>query len=129
MARSFACRTFFQNLSLGGKDKLAGAAPTKGNNTFAMSRAPTSAIAPPVISALSSVAQYSEDDLQRIFRTVLHFRPLASPLVFVPQQYKGPCERPLKARFLNVYWGKTHLECYNFFQQCEDYFATAGVKG
>ena len=27
-----------------------------------------------------------------------------------------------------MYCGKTYLECYNFFQQCKDYFATAGIK-
>ena len=34
----------------------------------------------------------------------------------------------MKARFPDVYWGKTYLECYNFFQWCENHFATAGAK-
>ena len=54
MAQFFARRTLFQNPLLGGKNKLAGAAPTKGNITFTVSYTPTSAAAvtPPVISAL-----------------------------------------------------------------------------
>ena len=28
-----------------------------------------------------------------------------------------------------MYWSKTHLECYNFFQLYEDYFANTGAKG
>ena len=34
----------------------------------------------------------------------------------------------LKARFLDMYCGKTHLECYNFFWQCKDHFTNADVK-
>ena len=34
-----------------------------------------------------------------------------------------------KACILNVYRGKTYLECYNFFQQCKDPFIIAGAKG
>ena len=32
------------------------------------------------------------------------------------------------AWFPDVYWGKTYLECYNFFQQCKDDFAIARAK-
>ena len=35
----------------------------------------------------------------------------------------------LKAKSLNVYRGRSFMECYNFCQQCEDYFATAGATG
>ena len=96
-----------------------------------MSRALIPTIAPPVVSALSSVAQYLEDDLQRIFKTILDFRrpaPLLA-LSLALQQYKDPCKKPLKARFPDIYWDKTHLECYNFFQQWKDHFTTAGAKG
>ena len=83
MAQSSACRTFLQNPLLGGKNELAGTTPTKGNNTLAMSVAFTPAVAPPVISTLSSVAQYSEDDFQHIIRIILDFRPPAPPLTLV----------------------------------------------
>ena len=35
----------------------------------------------------------------------------------------------LKARFLDVYRGKSHMDFYNFYQRYEDYFDTAGATG
>ena len=129
MAWLSACRTPSQNLPLGGKDKLAGAAFTKGNNISVVSRARTPTVAPSVVAALFSIARYLEDDLQRIFRTVLDSKLLALSSAFTPQQYKGLCEKPLKTQFLDIYWDKTYLEYYNFFQQCEDHFTSTGAKG
>ena len=65
MAWFFVCRTLFQNLLLDSKDKFAGVVLTKSNNTPAMSRASTfaTAVAPLVIFALLSVAQYLKDNL------------------------------------------------------------------
>ena len=95
-----------------------------------MSRAPTSTVALPVVSALSSGAWSLEHNLQQIFKIVLDFRPPTPPLAPAPafQQYKSAYERPLNARFPDVYWDKTYLDCYNFFQQCKDHFATARAK-
>ena len=63
---------------------FAGAASTKGNNTSTMLCASTPAVAPPIVFALSSMTQYSMDDLQRIFKTVLDFKLLAPPLALAP---------------------------------------------
>ena len=65
MSQSSICRTLSQNLPLCGKDELAGAALTDNNKTLAVSRALTSAaaLALAVVSALSSVVRYLEDDL------------------------------------------------------------------
>ena len=81
-------------------------------------------------TAPSSVAQYLKNDLQQILKTVLDFRPFVPLLAPAPacQQYKSLYKRLLKAEFLDVYWDTTHLKCYNFFQQCEDYFAIASAK-
>ena len=130
MPPSSARRTSFQNLSLSGKDKLIGATLTNGNNTPATSHDPNPTVALLVVSALTFVAQYLEDNLQQIFKIVIDSRSFVLPPALVPalQQYKSSCERPLKARFANVYWGKTHLEYYNFFQQCEDNFAISRAK-
>ncbi len=38
-------------------------------------------------------------------------------------------DRPLKARNRDLYYGNSHLKCYHFCQQFEDYFETAGAKG
>ena len=66
------------------------------------------------------VTKYTEENLQRILRTVL--KAQAPP-------FDGPREKPLKARSSDVYCGKSHMEFYNFYQQYEDHFATAGAKG
>ena len=40
-----------------------------------------------------------------------------------------PRERPLKARLPDLYYRTSHMECYHFYQQCEDHFDTAGATG
>ncbi len=57
---------------------------------------------------------YSQQDLDRIIQTFLH----AS---------KGGSGDKLKAKTPDVYRGRSYMECYNFCQQCEDYFATCGA--
>ena len=71
------------------------------------------------LPARPPIAKYTEEDLQRILRTVLE--------VLAPSS-DGPREKPLKARSPDVYRGKSHIEYYNFCQQCKDHFATAGAK-
>ena len=39
-----------------------------------------------------------------------------------------PRKQPLKARFPDLYYDNLHMDCYQFCQQCEDYFETAGAK-
>ena len=41
----------------------------------------------------------------------------------------GPQERLLKARTPETCSGKSHMDCYHFCQQCEDYFETSGATG
>ena len=75
-------------------------------------------------AAATSVPKYSKDDLQRIFKAVLEARapaPASTPIVS-----EMPREK-LKARSPDVYRGKSHMDCYNFCQQYEDYFATVGA--
>ena len=117
MARPPARCSPCQNPLPTGKDEPADSALIEGSDTYtpapAVSHASTPA--PPAASALApaavdSTVRYSEADLHRIFRTVLETRPPApQPLVFPD----GPCERPLKAKFPELYRSKTHMECYN----------------
>ena len=79
-------------------------------------------------AAATHIAKYSEEDLQRILKTVLKARALAPASAPAPIVTKVSWEK-LKARFPNVYCGKSHIDCYNFCQQCENYFATARVTG
>ena len=141
MAWSSAHCSSCQNLH-DGKEKLAGGTPTEGSNHCTLAptaiRAPTPAAALVVAplaassSANSSVVRYLEDDLQRIFRTILNCKPpvpVPAPVVAAVPHFEGLCKRPLKARFLEIYWDKTHLKCYNFFQQCKDHFTIAAARG
>ena len=36
-------------------------------------------------------------------------------------------KRPLKAKTLEIYSGKSSMDCYHFYQQCEDYFEISGA--
>ena len=123
MVWSSACCSLCQN-SHNSKDELAGGTSTKGSKrrtpSPAATYAPTPAAVPVVApldvsgSADSSVVRYSEDDLQRIFRTVVDSRllaPVPAPVVAAAPHPEGPRERPLKAWFLDIYWGKTYLKC------------------
>ena len=95
-------------------------------------------------AATNSIPKYLDDDLQRIFKTVLEARvptpTLVLALALVPAPVPAPAPAPapivaeayrkkLKARFPDVYRGKSHIDCYNFCQQYEDYFATARATG
>ena len=85
---------------------------------------------PPVTNALAatSVLKYSEDDLQRILKVVLEAKapvpapvPFSAPvpapapaLVLAPIVTEAP-RKKLKARSLDVYREKSHMDCYNFY--------------
>ena len=140
MARPLTCHSSYWNLFPTAGNELAGPAPTEGNDTYILatvvSHAPTStpASAPALLLALTPVdanatVRYSKAELQPIFKTILEVR---SPILALAPQIlvfsKSPYKRPLKARFPELYYGKTHMECYNFCQQCKDYFATTGAK-
>ncbi len=43
------------------------------------------------------------------------------------QALKGGSGDKLKAKTPDVYYGRSYMECYNFYQQCEDHFATCGA--
>lgn len=72
----------------------------------------------------SSTTKYLKNDLQHIFKTILEAKILITLIAILNKYF----QRLFKAKFPNVYHGKTHMECYNFCQQCKNYFAMAGVK-
>ena len=65
------------------------------------------------------IAKYTKKNLQKIFKIVL--KAQAPP-------YNGLYKKLLKARSPGIYCNKSHIESYNFYQKCEDYFATAKAK-
>ena len=74
---------------------------------------------PTISSPKLTAAKYTKKDLQKIFKIVIEAR--AFPL-------NRTRKKSVKIRSPGVYCGKFHIECYNFYQQCKDYFATAGAK-
>ena len=88
--------------------------------TFAFTPAPASVPGPP--------GRYTDENLQKATKLALE--------LFVKGQKYGqlqasfaPRKQPLKARFPNLYYMNSHLDCYRFCQQCEDHFKTAGANG
>ena len=83
---------------------------------------------PPITNAPAAinVSKYSENDLQRIFKAIPEAQApvLALGLALIVTETLW---KKLKACSLDVYRGKSHMNCYNFYQQCENYFATAGT--
>ena len=86
--------------------------------------------------AANSVLKYSEDDLQRTLKADLGAQAPVPTLAPVPAPAPVLAQAPivaeaywekLKARSLDLYRGNSHMDCYNFCQQCQDYFATAGA--
>ena len=96
--------------------------PESDNNLSDQPAGPPGANLPVAVvpAAALPIPKYTEEDLQRILKTVLEAR--------APTTFEEPRDKPLKARSPDVYRGNSHMECYNFCQQCEDYFATAGAR-
>ena len=46
-----------------------------------------------------------------------------------PRQPPAECKQPLKAKVPELYYGKLHIDCYHFCQQCKDYFESVGATG
>ena len=87
---------------------------------------------PPKSSANTSIPKYSEDNLQRILKAVLEARAPASAPAPTPvpvSVVSKLSQEKLKTCSPDVYRGNSHMDCYNFCQQCEDYFATARATG
>ena len=111
----------------------AGGAPTDSSGTPAVSRAPTPTPAqtPAPAPAPTPVQPglYTDADLQRATKLALESFVKGQEHGQQLQANSAPREQPLKARFPDLYYGNSHLDCYRFCQQCEDHFETAGANG
>ena len=124
MAGPRACRSLCWNPPCTGEDKLAGATPTEGSGTPTptpvVSRAPTPAPATAPAAALSSDNKLFKQFMKAYLKAQVPGRTEVD---------SEPCKQSLKARFPDLYYSNSHMDCHQFCQQCKDYFETAGAKG
>ena len=84
---------------------------------------------PKFVTATTDIPKYSKDELQRIFKAVLEAQVLVPAPAPAPAPAlaasKKPWDKLLKACSPNIYCVKSHIDYYNFCQQCKDYFAIA----
>ena len=123
MARPLACCNPCRNPPPTGKDELDGAIPTEGSGTPTptpvMSGAPTPAPANDLAASPSSDTKL----FKQFMKTYLKAQVQGQTKID-----SESCKQLLKAQFLDLYYGNSHMGCYQFRQQCKDYFETAGAK-
>ena len=73
--------------------------------------------------ASSPVLKYTEEDLQKIEKYYMDL------FIQAKVQEQAPQEQAIEVRFPELYFGKSHMECFEFCLQCEDHFDLAGVTG
>ena len=76
----------------------------------------------PALTESTLALKYSEADLMRILK-------IFSKTKSQKPKAKVLRERPLKAKVPDIYFGKSHIDCYHFCQQCNGHFETAGITG
>ena len=123
MAGPHARRSPCQNSPLTCKDELAGAAPTERCGTIpptlVVSHAPTPAPATALVVALSLDNELFKQFIKAYLEAQVPCQTEVGP---------EPCKQPLKAQFPDLYYDNLHMDCYQFCQQCKDYFKTARAK-
>ena len=109
----------------GGKDELIGGptgAPTKGSNIPTPSPPTSRAQTPTSAQVLAPLS--NKGFFQQFMKAYLENQNQNQAPSLAPIQAKL-WEQPLKARFPDLYYGNSHLDCYRFCQQCEDHFNIA----
>ena len=123
MAGPCARRSPCRNPPPAGEDDLAGATLTERSGTPiltpVMSRAPTPA------PATTFVGAPSLDN--KLFKQFIKAYLEAQVPGWIENDPE-PREQLLKAQFPDLYYGNLHMDCYQFCQESEDHFETAGAK-
>ena len=81
--------------------------------------APASASAP---SSVPVPAKYTDANFHQFMKVFIDTQRCS-------KTHKEPWKSPFKACFPNLYYGKSHMDYYQFCQQCEDHYETAGTTG
>ena len=121
--RSRACRSPRVNTPVdpaGELDELASAqGPARRSNTGS-DEVPIEAPTPPEVSTPPPTPT-SEDLFTKFMKVFMETTQAREQL--------EPRERPLKVKTPETYSEKSHMDCYHFCQQCEDYFETSSATG
>ena len=110
MARLYTRCSPRHNPPPGAEDELVGdppGAPNKGSNT------PTHF--PGVSWAPTLVSPSTNELFKQFMKAYLKSNQ-------GPSQPPEERKQPLKAKVSDVYYGKLHIDCYHFCQQCKDHF-------
>ena len=96
-------------------------APEKGTPAPSHISTPAPSHASALALAESTLAlKYSETDLMRILK-------IFSKTKGQEPKAEAPCKQPLKTKVPDIYFRKLYINCYYFFQQCEEHFETTGT--
>ena len=124
MAGPCACRNTFLNLNPTSKYELTGASLTESSSiptpTPVVTHAPI-----PALATTHAAAGSLDNKLFKQFKKAY----LEAQVQSRPEVDPEPCKQLLYARFSDFYYGNSHMDCYQFCQQCEDYFKTTKAKG
>ena len=106
------------------RDPGPGGGPHSGSISPAPSRNPTPGPVqvPALIPALAPAPAPTDELFKKFMKAYLELNQGLKP----PPAER---ERLFKAKVPEVYYGKSHMDCYHFCQQCEDHFETAGATG
>ena len=102
-------------------DELAGAQGPARRSNAESNKALTETPTPPEASTPPLVLPTSEDLFTKFMKVFMETTQAREQL--------EPRERSLNARTPETYSGKSHIDCYHFCQQCEDYFKISGATG
>ena len=102
-------------------DELAGAQGPARRSNAKSDKAPTEAPTPPEASTPPLVPPTPKNLFTKFMKVFIETTQARDQL--------EPQKRLLKARTPETYSGKSHMDCYHFCQQCENYFETSGATG
>ena len=128
MAGPCACRSPHWNPLSAGKDKLAGAAQRAPINGSKIStHTPAISFVPNTTVAIAPIASLSSDNelFKQFIKAYLEPQVLGQ---IVPEIDSKPCKQSFKTRFPDLYYDNLHIDYYQFYQQCKNYFGTVGTK-
>ena len=131
LRRSRSCRSLYWNLSFTDfvEDKLTrDPSPVEGSYSSSTSPAPSChpTLGPILVPALNPALALALALTNELFKKFMKVYLESNQ---GPRQPLMEHERPLKAKVLELYYGKSHIDCYYFCQQCKDHFEIAGAIG